>query len=75
MAACRLALKLVPGQKTPETAELIRLIIEWLEATKKANADNEGISNQTAAQALLEEYALRIFEHADSLDKQAIFNK
>lgn len=75
MAACRLALKLVPGKKSPETADLIRAIIEWLEEVKKANSDNEGITNQTTAHALIEEYALRLFEHADKLDKDAIFNK
>lgn len=75
MAACRLALQLVPGKKSPETAELLRVIIEWLEETKKANSDNDGITNQTSAQALIEEYALKLFEHADNLDKQEIFNK
>lgn len=75
MAACRLALQLVPDKKSPETAELLRQILNWLEETKKANYDNDGITNQTSAQALLEEYALKIFEHADNLDKEKVFNK
>lgn len=75
MAACRLALQLVPGKKSPETAELIRMIIDWLEEVKKTNSDNEGLTNQTTAHALIEDYALRLFEHADKMDKEGIFNK
>lgn len=75
MGACRLALMLAPGQKTPETAELLNLLIQWLEQTKKENAGNEGITNETTAEALIEEYALRMFEHADKLDKDGVFNK
>lgn len=75
MGACLMGLRICPGKKSPETAELIRKLLDWLEVTKKANADNEGIANETAAQAMIEEYALKMFEKADELDRQEIFNK
>lgn len=75
MAACQLCLKLVPGQKSPQVIALVTAIMDWLESTKNANQDNDGITNQMTAQAVVEEYCLKIFEHADSLDKQAIFDK
>nr|CAI5837202.1 unnamed protein product [Callosobruchus analis] len=75
MAACRLALKLVPGKKSPETADLIRTMLDWLEATKQENGENEGITNETAAQAIIENYALKMFEYGDEQDKAEVFNK
>nr|CAH7768202.1 unnamed protein product [Callosobruchus chinensis] len=75
MAACRLALRLVPVKKSPETAELIRAMLDWLETAKKENSENEGITNETAAQAIIENYALKIFEHGDKQDKSEVFNK
>lgn len=75
MAACRLAMSLVPDHKSPETSELLGALIGWLETTKKENKDNEGIMNMSVGQALIEEYALRIFDHADTLDKELTFNK
>lgn len=75
MAACLLAFKIVPGKKPPEVAEMIRALLDWLEQCRKENADNEGITNETAAHALIEEYALRLFEYGDQQDKAEIFNK
>ncbi|XP_023016545.1 vesicle trafficking 1 [Leptinotarsa decemlineata] len=75
MSACLLALRIVPGKKSPETAELIRSLLDWLEKTKKANGDNEGITSETIAQSLIEEYALRLFEYANQQDLAQIFNK
>ncbi|VEN56735.1 unnamed protein product [Callosobruchus maculatus] len=75
MAACRLALKLVPGKKSPETANLIRTMLDWLETTKQENSENEGITNETAAQAIIENYALKMFEYGDQQDKAEVFNK
>ncbi|KAJ8917515.1 hypothetical protein NQ315_005564 [Exocentrus adspersus] len=75
MSACLLALRIVPGKKSPETAELIRALLDWLEQMKKEHQDNDGIVNETTGQALIEEYALRLFEHADEQDKAGIFNK
>lgn len=75
MAACLLALQLVPTKKSPQTAELIRNLLDWLEQVKKANSDNEGITSDTIAQSLIEEYALRLFNYADHQDREQIFNK
>lgn len=74
-AAYRLAMRLFPGERSPETANLLIMIFDWLEEFKKANSDNEGITNQTTAHALIEEYALCLLEQADKLDKESIFNK
>ncbi|CAG9858477.1 unnamed protein product [Phyllotreta striolata] len=75
MAGCLLALQLVPGHKSPATSELMRALLDWLEQTKKANLDNEGITSETTAQALIEEYALRLFGFADQQDQAQVFNK
>ncbi|XP_030761429.1 vacuolar protein sorting-associated protein VTA1 homolog [Sitophilus oryzae] len=75
MAACRLALKMVPDKKSPETTVLLGEILSWLETTKKENKDNDGIRNDTAAQAIIEEYALQMFAHAEKQDAEEIFNK
>lgn len=75
MGACNFAMKLVPGKKSPETAALLKSILDWLEVTKKENLDNDGITNQITAQAMVEDYGLRLFDHADQLDRDAVFNK
>ncbi|KAL1491707.1 hypothetical protein ABEB36_012265 [Hypothenemus hampei] len=75
MAACRLALKIVPGKKSPEFTVLISEILNWLEKAKGENLSNEGISSETAAQAIIEEYALTLFNHAEKQDAAEIFNK
>lgn len=50
-------------------------IMDWLERTKKANPDNESISNEVAAQAYLENYALKLFLYADKQDRESNFGK
>lgn len=75
MAACRLALKMIPGKKSPETTALLGEILNWLEKTKQENKDNDGIKSETAGQAIVEEYALRLFEYAEQQDAAEIFNK
>ncbi|CAH1983711.1 unnamed protein product [Acanthoscelides obtectus] len=75
MAACSLALRVVPGKKSPETANLIRAILAWLEVTKEEHRENDGITNTTVAQAIIENYALKLFENGDEQDKADIFNK
>lgn len=49
--------------------------MDWLEKTKKANHDNEAITNEVVAQAHLENYALKLYSFADQQDRAAIFNK
>lgn len=75
MAACRLALKILPGPKPPEVSALITALLDWLEQTKLANPDNEGITSEAAAHALIEEYALQLFNHGDQQDRAEIYNK
>lgn len=75
MAACRLALKMVPGKKSPECTALIAEILNWLEKAKELNRGNDGITSETAAQAIIEEYALNLFDHAEKQDAAEIFNK
>ncbi|XP_050307243.1 vacuolar protein sorting-associated protein VTA1 homolog [Anthonomus grandis grandis] len=75
MAACRLALKMVPGKKSPEFTTLLNEILNWLEKAKEEHRSNEGICSETTAQALIEEYALNLFSHAEKQDAAEIFNK
>lgn len=75
MGACHLALELVPNEKSKETSLLIGNILAWLEETKKANSSNEGISNVATAQAIIEEYALKLLNCADNLDRNQVFDK
>ena len=50
-------------------------LVEWLEKQKKVMTDNEAITNEVAAQAHLENYALKLFGWADGQDRAGIFNK
>lgn len=54
---------------------LILAIMDWLEVTKKNNSDNETITNEVAAQAFLENYALKLFLYADQNDRDGNFGK
>lgn len=49
--------------------------MEWLETAKKENADNDSITNDVAAQAHLENYALKLFLYADKQDRESNFGK
>lgn len=75
MYACQVAMKSVPGKKPPEVTALLLAIMDWLEQTKKANTDSDGIANETAAQALIEEYAIQLFQYADAQDRAENFGK
>ncbi|CAH0556619.1 unnamed protein product [Brassicogethes aeneus] len=76
MAACRLALKILPpGKKPPQVSELLTALLDWLEQTKRANSENEGITQEPAAAAIIEEYALQLFDHGDQQDRAEIYNK
>lgn len=50
-------------------------LMDWLEQTKKANAENESIMNDVAGQAHLENYALKLFTYADKQDRESNFGK
>lgn len=49
--------------------------MEWLEEAKKIHKENEAISNEVAAQAHLENYALKLFLSADKLDREQNYGK
>lgn len=76
---CRLyslqvAMKLT-ANKSPEETALLLALMDWLENTKKKYSDNEAITNEVAAQAHLENYALKLFLYADKQDRAANFGK
>ncbi|KAF2896469.1 hypothetical protein ILUMI_09706 [Ignelater luminosus] len=75
MYACQVAMKSVPGKKPPEVTAILLAIMDWLEQAKKANTDSDGITNETAAQALIEEYAIQLFQYADAQDRAENFGK
>lgn len=49
--------------------------MDWLENTKKQQSENETITNEVAAQAHLENYALKLFLYADKQDRESNFGK
>lgn len=49
--------------------------MDWLEKQKIALKDNDMITNETAAQAHIENYAIKLFNLADGMDRQANYNK
>ncbi|KAK4879507.1 hypothetical protein RN001_007653 [Aquatica leii] len=75
MYACEAAMKSISGKKPPEVTQFLVSIMEWLEVVKKEHADLDGIINPTVGHALVEEYALQLFNYADSQDKAEKFGK
>uniref|UniRef100_A0A182NH60 Vta1/callose synthase N-terminal domain-containing protein n=1 Tax=Anopheles dirus TaxID=7168 RepID=A0A182NH60_9DIPT len=71
--ALQIGLK-IPNQGLEERKLLIA-IMDWLETTKSQMADNESITNEVAAQAYLENYALKLFLYADKQDRASNFGK
>ncbi|XP_032674220.1 vacuolar protein sorting-associated protein VTA1 homolog [Odontomachus brunneus] len=61
--------------KTAEETSFLLKLMDWLEATKKTLHDNEAITNEVAAQAHLENWALKLFLYADKNDRAANFTK
>ncbi|XP_043275739.1 vacuolar protein sorting-associated protein VTA1 homolog isoform X2 [Venturia canescens] len=61
--------------KTPAENNFLLKLMDWLEATKKSLIDNEAITNEVAAQAHLENWALKLFLYADKNDREGTFNK
>lgn len=50
-------------------------LMDWLEEAKKIHKDNDAVSNEVAAQAHLENYALKLFLYADKQDREQNFGK
>lgn len=61
--------------KTSAETNFLLKLMDWLEATKKELHDNEAITNDVAAQAHLENWALKLFLYADKNDRAANFSK
>lgn len=62
-------------KKSEDAMKVLLSLMDWLEKQKTAMADNESITNEMAAQAYLENYALKLFLWADGQDRAGIFNK
>lgn len=58
-----------------EERKFLIQVMDWLETNKKAHAENESITNEVAAQAYLENYALKLFLYADKQDRASNFGK
>ncbi|XP_055602766.1 vacuolar protein sorting-associated protein VTA1 homolog [Uranotaenia lowii] len=71
--ALQLGLK-INSQGSEERKFLIG-IMDWLERAKKEHAENESITHEVAAQAYLENYALKLFLYADKQDRASNFGK
>lgn len=50
-------------------------LMDWLEKQKNNLKDNDMITNEAAAQAHIENYAIKLFNFADGMDRQANYNK
>lgn len=61
--------------KTSEETNFLMKLMDWLESTKKSLHDNEAITNNVAAQAHLENWALKLFLYADKNDRESNFGK
>lgn len=62
--------------KTSKEAKIFLVsLMDWLEKQKIALKDNDMITNETAAQAHFENYAIKLFNLADSMDRQANYSK
>ncbi|EDV95900.1 vacuolar protein sorting-associated protein VTA1 homolog [Drosophila grimshawi] len=61
--------------QTAEETQLLLAIMDWLEQMKKQHADNEALTNDVAAQAHIENYALKLFLYADKQDREENFGK
>lgn len=72
---CALQNALKIDKKSDEAKVFLMGLMDWLETTKKSMHDNESITNEIAAQAHIENHALKLFYWADSQDRAGVFNK
>jgi len=62
--------------KSSKDAKLFLVsLMDWLEKQKNNLKDNDMITIETAAQAHIENYAVKLFNFADGMDRQANYNK
>ncbi|VVC29069.1 Vacuolar protein sorting-associate protein Vta1/Callose synthase, N-terminal domain [Cinara cedri] len=71
--ALQTALTLDKSSKEAKT--FLVSLMDWLEKQKVFLKENDMITNETAAQAHFENYAIKLFNIADGLDHQANYNK
>ncbi|KAK3923055.1 Vacuolar protein sorting-associated protein VTA1-like protein [Frankliniella fusca] len=62
-------------KNSPESKIFLVKMMDRLEAMKKELKENEAITNEVAAQAHIENYALKLFVWADSQDRASNFGK
>jgi len=62
-------------RKSDESKGFLVKMMDGLETMKKELKENEAITNEIAAQAHIENYALKLFVWADSQDRAANFGK
>lgn len=70
--ALQQGLKLKTNQ--PEETTYLIAIMDWLETCKKST-DDEAIHNEVAAQAHIDNYALKLFLYADKQDREMNYGK
>ncbi|XP_034108360.1 vacuolar protein sorting-associated protein VTA1 homolog [Drosophila albomicans] len=70
-----LQIGLKASSQSAEETKLLLAIMDWLEQMKKQHVDNEALTNDIAAQAHIENYALKLFLYADKQDREENFGK
>lgn len=71
--ACQNAMTI--NKTLPECKKFLAQIMDSLEATKAQHQNDDAIKSEMVGQTYVEEFALKIFDKADSEDRQANFNK
>lgn len=66
---------LTVDKSSKESKMFLVSLMDWLEKQKVVLKDNDMITNETAAQAHFENYAIKLFNIADGMDRQANYNK
>ena len=62
-------------KSSPEAKTVIISLLTSLEQKKKELHDNESITNDSVAEAYIENYILKLFSWADTQDRNSVFNK
>ncbi|XP_050539595.1 vacuolar protein sorting-associated protein VTA1 homolog isoform X2 [Daktulosphaira vitifoliae] len=70
-----LQIALTIDKSSKEAKHFLIPLMDWLEKQKNALKENDMIINETAAQAHFENYAVRLFNAADTMDHQENYNK
>lgn len=68
-------MKMLPGKKPPDVSALLIALMDWLEQAKKEHSEVDGITDEVAAAAIIEQYALQLFAFGDRNDQMQRYNK